>query len=158
LTTASASSVVLTNGTSPCNVYWAVGSSATLGTGTNFSGVIIAEASITLDGDDILDGRGYALTGSITISSASTITRCDCPGDKKRRNEKTKSVPRKEKGIQEKEPQEKKPQKKEPQKKNPKDTSQTLIDTNKKHWNSDAVKLDNSIISLLLSFVLLRYF
>jgi len=112
LTTASASSVVLTNGTSPCNVYWAVGSSATLGTGTNFSGVIIAEASITLDGDDILDGRGYALTGSITISSASTITRCDCPGDKKRRNEKTKSVPRKEKGIQEKEPQEKKATKK----------------------------------------------
>ena len=38
LTTASASSVVLINGASPCNVYWQVGSSATLGTTTAFQG------------------------------------------------------------------------------------------------------------------------
>ena len=42
LTTASNSSVLLTNGASPCNVYWQVGSSATLGTDTDFIGTIMA--------------------------------------------------------------------------------------------------------------------
>ncbi|KAJ9648090.1 hypothetical protein H2199_001867 [Coniosporium tulheliwenetii] len=47
LTTASASSVVLINGAQACNVFWQVGSSATLGTTTNFAGNILAYASIT---------------------------------------------------------------------------------------------------------------
>ena len=45
LTTASASSVVLVNGASPCNVYWQVGSSATLGTTTAFQGNLMALTS-----------------------------------------------------------------------------------------------------------------
>ena len=45
LTTASASSVVLINGASPCNVYWQVGSSATLGTTTAFQGNVMALTS-----------------------------------------------------------------------------------------------------------------
>ena len=49
LTTASASSVVLINGASPCNVYWQVGSSATLGTTTAFQGNIMALTSISLN-------------------------------------------------------------------------------------------------------------
>ena len=48
LTTASASSVVLINGGSPGNVFWQVGSSATLGTGTSFAGNILALTSITV--------------------------------------------------------------------------------------------------------------
>src|ERR1700681_1419077 len=48
LTTASSSSVVLINGAQNCNVFWQVGSSATLGTGTAFVGNILALASITL--------------------------------------------------------------------------------------------------------------
>ncbi|KAK4984757.1 hypothetical protein LTR66_008380 [Elasticomyces elasticus] len=48
ITTASASSVVLINGANACNIFWQVGSSATLGTGTMFAGNIIALASITV--------------------------------------------------------------------------------------------------------------
>jgi Ice-binding-like len=68
LTTASGSSVVLINGGSPCNVFWQVGSSATLGTDTTFLGTIIALQSITLNtGADILSGRALALNGSVTM-------------------------------------------------------------------------------------------
>ena len=49
LTTASASSVVLVNGATPCNVYWQVGSSATLGTTTAFQGNLMALSSISLN-------------------------------------------------------------------------------------------------------------
>lgn len=50
LTTATAAAVTLNNGAVPCNVYFAVGSSPTLDTGTVFAGNIIAMASISLDG------------------------------------------------------------------------------------------------------------
>jgi len=49
LTTASGSSVVLINGAESCNVFWQVGSSATLGSSTIFTGNILALTSITLD-------------------------------------------------------------------------------------------------------------
>lgn len=48
LTTASASSVILVNGAQPCNVFWQVGSSATLGTNSKFVGTIMADQSITV--------------------------------------------------------------------------------------------------------------
>ena len=48
LTTASGSSVAMINGGNPCNVFWQVGSSATLGTATSFVGNILALTSITL--------------------------------------------------------------------------------------------------------------
>ena len=48
LTTASNSSVLMTNGGTDCNVFWQVGSSATLGTTTVFVGNILALTSITL--------------------------------------------------------------------------------------------------------------
>jgi len=46
LTTASGSNVVMINGAQSCNVFWQVGSSATLGTGSTFLGTIIALTSI----------------------------------------------------------------------------------------------------------------
>ena len=49
LTTASASSVVMINGGSPCNVYWQIASSATLGSTTAFQGNLMAYTSITLN-------------------------------------------------------------------------------------------------------------
>src|SRR6202030_2048586 len=49
LTTASASTVLLINGAQGGNVFWQVGSSATLGTTTSFAGDILAKASITLN-------------------------------------------------------------------------------------------------------------
>ncbi|MGI8571217.1 MAG: ice-binding family protein [Solirubrobacteraceae bacterium] len=67
LTTASASSVLLVNGASPCNVYWQVGSSATLGTTTAFQGNVLAHASISLDNGATVQGRLLASTGGVTL-------------------------------------------------------------------------------------------
>src|SRR3984885_3224108 len=67
LTTASASSVVMINGASPCNVYWQVGSSATLGTTTAFEGNLLANTSITLNTGATVQGRALASTGAVTL-------------------------------------------------------------------------------------------
>jgi hypothetical protein len=67
LTTASASSVVLVNGASPCNVYWQVGTSATLGTTTAFQGNVMANASITANNGATVLGRLLARTGAVTL-------------------------------------------------------------------------------------------
>ena len=69
LTTASNSSVVFENGFDD-NVFWQVGTSATIGTGTTFEGNILALASITLNtGASILDGRALASTGAVTLDT-----------------------------------------------------------------------------------------
>ncbi len=67
LTTASASSVVLTNGASPCNVYWKIGSSATLGSATAFQGNVLALTSISLNSGVTVLGRMLARTGEVTL-------------------------------------------------------------------------------------------
>jgi hypothetical protein len=70
LTTASNSRVLVTNGAQGCGVYWKVGSSATLGTGTQFKGTIIALTSITMvTGATILPGRALARNGAVTLDS-----------------------------------------------------------------------------------------
>jgi hypothetical protein len=77
LTTASASQVVLTNGAQACNVFWQVGSSATLGTGSTFRGTIIALTSVTVTTGVTVVGRVLARNGAVTLDS-DTITRADC--------------------------------------------------------------------------------
>jgi hypothetical protein len=67
LTTASASSVIMVNGASPCNVYWQVGSSATLGTTTAFQGNIMALSSVTLNNSATVNGRALARNGAVTL-------------------------------------------------------------------------------------------
>ena len=67
LTTASASSVVLVNGASPCNVYWQVGSSATLGTTTAFQGNLMALSDISLNNGASVIGRVLARNGGVTL-------------------------------------------------------------------------------------------
>ena len=69
LTTASASSVVLINGASPCAVFWQVTSSATLGTTSAFQGNLIALSSITLNTGATLGGRALARNGAVTLDS-----------------------------------------------------------------------------------------
>lgn len=69
LTTASNSSVLLINGASPCNVYWQVGSSATLGTTTAFVGNILALTSIGLNTGATVIGRALARNGAATLDS-----------------------------------------------------------------------------------------
>lgn len=73
LTTASNSNVVLTNGATSKNVFWQIGSSATLGSPSTFRGIIMADQSITVNGSTV-DGRLLARSGAVTISAASTIT------------------------------------------------------------------------------------
>ena len=81
LTTASASDVDLINGASGNGVFWQVGSSATLGTTTDFVGTIDAKASITLTtGANIACGRAIALVGAVTMDSNNVDTGgCDTP-------------------------------------------------------------------------------
>lgn len=67
LTTASASSVILTNGASPCNVYWKVGSSATLGSTTTFVGNLMALTDISLNDSASVLGRVLARNGEVTL-------------------------------------------------------------------------------------------
>jgi hypothetical protein len=72
LTTASASSVAVINGGQVVNVFWQVGSSATVGTGTRFNGNILADASITMDTGAGLIGRALALNGAVTMDTNGT--------------------------------------------------------------------------------------
>ncbi|MFD6554447.1 ice-binding family protein, partial [Streptomyces sp. NPDC058398] len=69
LTTASASQVLLVNGASPCNVYWQIGSSATLGTNSTFVGSILALTSISATTGTSIDGRALARNGSVTLDT-----------------------------------------------------------------------------------------
>jgi hypothetical protein len=69
LTTASNSSVMVTNGGVDCNVFWRVGSSATIGTGTVFVGNILALTSIALTTGASVSGRALARNGAVTLDS-----------------------------------------------------------------------------------------
>ena len=69
LTTASGSSVWMINGASPCNVYWQIGSSATLGTTTAFQGSLLAHTSITINDAATVQGRALARIGAVTLDN-----------------------------------------------------------------------------------------
>lgn len=76
LTTASAASLLLLNSASACNVFWQVGSSATLGSGTAFAGNLLALTSITLNSTATVSGRALAQTGAVTLDSNTIINNC----------------------------------------------------------------------------------
>lgn len=78
LTTASgpgASSVSLTNGATACDLWWQVGSSATIGTFSAVQGNILALTSITMGTSATLQGRALARNGTVTLDT-NTITAC----------------------------------------------------------------------------------
>ncbi len=77
LSTASNSSVVVTNGGGVCNVFWIVGESATIGAGSAFAGNILALTSITLAKGANLSGRALARNGAVTLDT-NTITKPPC--------------------------------------------------------------------------------
>lgn len=76
ITTASNATVLLINGASDCNVFWQIGSSATLGTGTAFIGNILALTSITLNTNASLLGRALAQNGAVTMDANSISSLC----------------------------------------------------------------------------------
>jgi hypothetical protein len=73
LITASNASVLAIHGADAADVFWQVGSSATLGTGTSFVGNILAEASITLNTGATVAGSLLARTAAVTLD-ANTVT------------------------------------------------------------------------------------
>lgn len=77
LTTASGSTVNVLNGGINNGIFWQVGSSATLGTGTLFAGNILADQSITLNTSaNILCGRAIALVGAVTMDNNTISNNC----------------------------------------------------------------------------------
>ena len=73
LTIGSGSQIIITGGATSCNVFWEVGSSATLGTTAQFQGTILAKQSITADTGATIQGRLLANTAAVTLDS-NTIT------------------------------------------------------------------------------------
>jgi hypothetical protein len=75
LTTAAGNSqVILSGGALPQNVFWQVGSSATLGTNTTFKGIIMAQASVSLTTGATLDGSALARTGAVSMEDNIVVT------------------------------------------------------------------------------------
>ncbi|HEY0561311.1 MAG TPA: ice-binding family protein [Frankiaceae bacterium] len=77
LITASNSTVRLINDASPCNVYWQVGSSATLGTGSVFVGNVLALTSATVETGATVSGRVLARNGQVSLDT-NVITAPSC--------------------------------------------------------------------------------
>lgn len=78
LTTGSGSRVTLINGAQECNVFWQIGSSATLGSGSVFVGNILALASITVNNSVTVHGRALARTAAVTLDNdVFTRPKCD---------------------------------------------------------------------------------
>ena len=69
LVTAASSTVVLANGAQACNVYWQIGSSATLATDSIFAGQLYAATSITAQTRAVIRGQLLADTGAVTLDS-----------------------------------------------------------------------------------------
>jgi len=87
LITGNSARVLLTGGAQPCDVFWQVGSSATLGGSTTFVGTILANASITMVTAATLNGRALASLGSpapsqgsVTLDTNRIIQPGGCPG------------------------------------------------------------------------------
>jgi hypothetical protein len=74
LVTASSSNVAFVNGASPCNVFWQVTSSATLGSGSTFVGTIMALTSITVADGVTVYGRALARNGLVSLINDRFLT------------------------------------------------------------------------------------
>ncbi len=79
LVTGSGSQIVFApGGAGPCNVFWRVASSATLGTGSDFAGTIMAEESITATTGVDVEGRLLAANGAVTLDTTDVVTPAVC--------------------------------------------------------------------------------
>ena len=74
LTTGAGSKVILTGGAKAANVFWLVGTSATLGTNSILEGTILADQSVTLNTGARVDGRALARTGAVTLDTNAIAT------------------------------------------------------------------------------------
>jgi type VI secretion system secreted protein VgrG len=68
LTTGVASNITLLNGNT-VNIFWQVGTSATIGVGSTFYGNILADQSITVNSGATINGRAIAINAAITLDT-----------------------------------------------------------------------------------------
>jgi len=82
LTIGSATQIIVTGGANACNVFWEIGSSASLGTGAQFQGTILAKESITATTGATIIGRLLANTAAVTLdtNTITVPTGCTPPG------------------------------------------------------------------------------
>ena len=81
LLTAAGSHVDLINGASACNVFWQVGSSATLGASSSLAGTIMAATSISMGDSVTVNGRALAHNGAVTMINDTVTVPPACSGD-----------------------------------------------------------------------------
>jgi hypothetical protein len=74
LTTTAGRQVILAGNANPANIYWQVGTSATIGTTSAFKGTIMADQAITLGTGATLDGRALARIAAVALD-ANTIVK-----------------------------------------------------------------------------------
>jgi len=79
LGTGAGSQVTLAGGAQACNVFWQVGSSATLGASSELAGTILTSTSISIGDGVNIDGRALARDGAVTLIN-DTITASQCSG------------------------------------------------------------------------------
>jgi hypothetical protein len=72
LSIAAGCNVILINDANPENIFWQIGSTASLAAGCTMYGVLVAYSSITIAANVVINGHVYALTGAIT-STTNTI-------------------------------------------------------------------------------------
>jgi hypothetical protein len=80
LVTASGARISLINGAQPCDIFWVVGSSATIATSTTFVGTIMAQIGIQMQTAATLNGRALARTAGVTLDTNRIIQPSGCAG------------------------------------------------------------------------------
>lgn len=78
LITAAGSAVAFTGGAGPCNVFWQVGTSATIGAGSHFAGTVLALSSISVNAGATIDGRLLAQNQAVTGITVTLTRPADC--------------------------------------------------------------------------------
>jgi len=73
LTTAANATVLLTNGARALNVFWQVGSAATLGADVNFAGTLIANTGVVIGARTVWTGRAMSISAGITLDTSNVI-------------------------------------------------------------------------------------
>ncbi|MDN4480523.1 ice-binding family protein [Demequina muriae] len=79
LTIGGASQIVITGGANACNVFWQVGSSATIQGAADFQGTVLAAASVTAVTGASIEGRLIALNGAVTLDTNDITAPTGCP-------------------------------------------------------------------------------